>query len=63
MGNCCNDCRFWVSNNQNAEIGKCVRFPPFPVMMAVSESNVIQHTKTMWPVCRTNDWCGEYKRK
>lgn len=60
----CEDCRFWIRNEDiNVEDGQCRRFPP-QVHMLPTEDQLGRkgfQTMIMFPAVGEQFWCGEFQ--
>jgi hypothetical protein len=55
----CDNCMYWqaeIQNNNNINVGHCVRYPPQVVLD--SKSNTFH---SYFPETNYNLWCGEFK--
>lgn len=52
----CERCQYWVGQDKNGTVGKCVRYAPMPARLP--QNNHI--TWANWPVTYNHDVCGEW---
>jgi hypothetical protein len=56
VNNACETCRFYSANWNKPSIGQCRRRAP-------TYDEFAEHARTVWPVVKSNNWCGEHQER
>lgn len=62
--NCCGNCRFWQSLDDDITSGLCLCHAPLPVLfqlLAESDDDRMS-TGAVWPETDIDNWCGEWEK-
>ncbi|MEK6238461.1 MAG: hypothetical protein N2C14_27400 [Planctomycetales bacterium] len=60
----CDRCRFWETDGQRLNKGKCRRYAPgFHPHQTVYEFGGMDPSEGIWPETEEGEWCGEFQRK
>lgn len=54
----CETCAFFRPERSQGFTGRCRARPPVPVFMPESDGK--PKVRSMWPIVRSDDWCGEH---